>query len=110
MNKKALLSEDNQMMYNKWVSGIAKREAPADVITVDDVVNRFRNDLSGRAPRQLPFPLTLLLDFIGNIFIQTADLRRTLVDSIHYPIIKDKEKRVKAVKILNKKMKEIQDI
>lgn len=110
MNKKTLLSEDNQMMYNKWVSGIAKREVPADVITVDDIVNRFRNDLSGRAPKQLPFPLTLLLDFIGNIFIQTADLRRTLVDSIHYPIIKDSDKKVKAVKIINKKIKEIQDI
>jgi len=110
MNKKLPISEDNQMMYNKWVSGIAKREAPADLITVDDITNRFRNDLSGRAPRQLPFPLTLLLDFIGNIFIKTAELRKILVDSLHYPIIKDSEKKVKAVKILNVKIKKIQDI
>lgn len=111
MNKKVtLVSEDNQMMYNKWVSGIAKREAPSDVITVDDVVNRFRNDLSGKAPKQLPFPLTLLLDCLGNIFIKTSELRKTLVDSLHYPVIKEHERKIKAIKILNKKMKQIQDI
>jgi len=110
MNKKIPISEDNQMMYNKWVSGIAKRDAPSNVITVDDIANRFRNDLSGRAPKQMPFPLTLLLDFLGNVFIKTAELRKILVDSLHYPIIKDSERKVEAIKILNKKIKKIQDI
>lgn len=110
MSKKTFISEDNQMLYNRWVAGIAKGDAPSDVVTIDDIVNRFRNDLSGRAPKILPFPLSLLLDFIGNIFIKTAELRHTLVDSVNYPIIKESEQKLKAVKILNKKMKDIQDI
>jgi len=111
MNKKVkILSEDNSMIYNRWVSGIAKREAPADVITVDDIVNRYRNDMSGTAPKQLPFPLNMLLDLLGNIFIKTAEMRKTVVDSINYPIIKESKRKIKAVKILNLKIKKIQDI
>jgi hypothetical protein len=111
MNKKSkLLLEDNQMLYNKWVSGIAKREAPSDVITVDDIVNRYRNNLNNQAPKILPYPLNSLLDCVGNIFIKAADVRRLLIDSSKYPLIKEDKKKLKCLESLNKKMKEVQDI
>lgn len=112
MNKKfKQLNEDTQNIYNKWVSGIAKREAPADVITIDDIVNRFRNNTNYIAPRILPFPLTMLLDQIGNLFIKSAELRHDLVKSIdRSPIINESQSKKRAVESLNKKMKQIQEI
>jgi len=111
IKKLKILNEDTQNIYNKWVSGIAKREAPADVITVDDILNRYRNNQNYIAPKRIPFPLDMLLDYLGNIFTKTAELRFSLVKSIERsPIISESEKKVKAVKILNRKMKQIQDI
>jgi hypothetical protein len=111
MNKKTkMIKEDNQMMYNKWVSGIAKKEAPPEVITVDDIQNRYRNNFNYRAPSQLPFPLNNFLDFLGNLFVKSADMRRTLGHAVHYPIIKEGENKIEAIKKLNEKLNRIQDI
>lgn len=111
MNKKAkLLNEDNEMMYNKWVSGIAKREAPPEVITVADIQNRFRNNSVYRAPAQLPYPLTNFLDFLGNLFVKSADMRRSLGIAVNYPLIKEGKDKVDAIKTLNEKLNKIQEI
>lgn len=108
--KSTLLKEDNQMIYNKWVSGIAKREAPSEVITIDDIINRYRNNLNYRAPSAIPYPLTLFLDFIGNIFIKTAEIRHALGNAVVYPVYKKDPNKIKAIKNLNKKFKQIQKI
>ena len=112
MTKKfKVLKEDTENIYNKWVSGIAKREAPADVITIDDIVNRYRNNQNYIAPKVLPFPLTMLLDQLGNLFTKTAELRYDLVKSIdRSPIINESTEKKKAVEILNKKMNQIQEV
>jgi hypothetical protein len=105
-----MISEDNQMMYNKWVSGIAKSEAPSEVITVADIQNRYRNNQIYQAPTQLPYPLTNFLDFLGNLFVKSADMRRSLGIAINYPLIKEKNSRIDAIKKLNEKLNKIQDI
>jgi hypothetical protein len=111
MSKKStLIAEENQKIYNKWVSGIAKKEAPSEVITVDDIVNRFRNNSNYHAPKILAFPLTSLLDFIGNIFIKTAELRHLLGKAVGYPIFRENKTKIKAIKSLNEKLKQIQEI
>ena len=111
MGKKTrLLNEDNQMLYNKWVSGIAKKEAPPEVITVADLQNRFRNSQNYQAPKNLPYPLNFLLDFLGNIFVKCAELRRLMGSAVYYPVIKKDVNKVKALHSLNEKMKRIQDI
>lgn len=111
MNKKTkMISEDNQMMYNKWVSGIAKKEAPSEVITVADIQNRYRNNYNYQAPAQLPFPLTSFLDFLGNLFVKSADMRRSLGHAINYPIIKEEKGKIDAIKKLNEKLNKIQEI
>jgi hypothetical protein len=110
IKKTLLVREDNQNMYNKWVSGIAKREAPPEVITVADIQNRFRNDLNYKAPLELPYPLTRLLDFLGNLFIKSAELRRLLGNAINYPIYRKDSKKIEAIKSLNSKIDNIQKI
>lgn len=110
LKKNIFLREENTMMYNKWVSGIAKRDAPADIITVDDIINRYRNSLNNHAPKILPFPLSSLLDFVGNIFIKISETRRLVVDASKYPLLKEDSRKIKALESLNSKMKQLQDI
>ena len=105
-----MINEDTQNIYNKWVSGIAKREAPPEVITAADIQNRYRNGLSYTAPKALPYPLTNLLDFLGNLFVKSAEMRHSLGSAITYPVIKEKKSSVDAIKKLNEKLREIQDI
>lgn len=108
--KSTMINEDSQNIYNKWVSGIAKREAPSEVITIDDVINRYRNNQNYQAPKTIPYPLSSLLDFIGNIFIKTAELRHALGNAIVYPLYRKDKNKINAIKRLNKKFKQIQDI
>lgn len=109
MNKKyGVLNEDTKMLYNKWVRGIATREMQPEVITVDDIVNRFRNNNSQANPIY-PYPLDKMMDFIGDIFVKCADLRRTLAMSVNNPLIKDKAKKIQAVRELNNKIQKMQE-
>jgi hypothetical protein len=103
----SVLSEDSQKLYNKWVSGIATRDLQPEVITVADIVNRYRNTTD--APKKLPFPLELALDYLGDIFVKCADFRRQLQNSLVNPVVKDNAEGMKAIRELNKKMEAIQD-
>lgn len=109
MKKKyGVLNEDSKMLYNKWVRGIATRELQPEVITVDDIVNRFRNNNSQASPIY-PYPLDKMMDFIGDIFVKCADLRRTLAMSVSNPLIKDKAEKIQAVRKLNDKIQKMQE-
>jgi hypothetical protein len=105
-----ILMEDDQKMYNKWVKGIAKQDAPSQVITVDDVINRYRNTLDHNAPKQLPFGLDFLLNQIGDILTKTANIRVDLNRALRNPVIYQKKHRIDAVEKLNDKMDQIQKI
>lgn len=105
-----ILMEDDQKMYNKWVKGIAKQDAPSQVITVDDVINRYRNTLDHNAPKQLPFGLDFLLNQIGDILTKTANIRVDLSRALRNPVIYQKKHRIDAVEKLNEKMDQIQKI
>lgn len=105
-----ILMEDDQKMYNKWVKGIAKQDAPSQVITIDDVINRYRNTLDHNAPKQLPFGLDFLLNQIGDILTKTANIRGDLNRALRNPVIYQKKHRIDAVEKLNEKMDQIQKI
>jgi hypothetical protein len=105
-----ILKEDDQKIYNKWVKGIAKQEAPSQVITVDDIVNRYRNVASYEANRQLPFGLDFLLDRVGDIFVKCSNVRMDLANAMKNPVIHEHNQRVAAVKRLNEKMDKVQEL
>jgi hypothetical protein len=105
-----ILKEDDQKMYNKWVKGIAKQDAPSQVITVDDVINRYRNTLDHNAPKQLPFGLDFLLNQIVDILTKTENIRVDLNRALRNPVIYQKKHRIDAVEKLNEKMDQIQKI
>lgn len=102
-----LLREDSSKIYNKWVSGIAKRELQPEVITVSDIINRFRN-----RPEQIksfPYPLQNIVDFLGELFVQAANLRRLLSASLSNPVIKESKTKIVAVRAINEKLDRIQN-
>ena len=104
-----ILLEDDQKMYNKWVKGIAKQDAPSEVITVDDIINRYRNTSSYEAPKQLPYGLDNVLNTMGDIFVKCANLRQTLAFAMRNPVISEHVQRVNAVKSTNDKMNKVQE-
>jgi hypothetical protein len=105
-----ILLEDDQKMYNKWVKGIAKQEGPSHVITVDDVVNRYRNTASHEAIQQLPYGLDFLVNQVGDIFSKCAMVRMDCANAMKNPVIYDHTNKIDAVKNINDKMGKIQDI
>lgn len=101
------LNEDSQMLYNKWVRGVATRQLQPDVISVSDIINRFRNN--NQASKILPYPLDKVVDFLGDLFVKCADLRRTLAQGASSPLIKDSANKIRAVRELNSQIQEIQE-
>ena len=109
MKKHSVLSEDSTMLYNKWVSGIAKRDLQPEVITVADIVNRFRNRFD-QPDKPLPYPLNFMVDRLGDLFIKCAELRKKLVDSFVNPNIRDDKSKIQAIRSLNQKLNDVQDV
>jgi len=108
MKKKPMvISEDSTMLYNKWVTGIAKRDLQPEVITVNDIINRFRN--RNDASPILPYPLDRMLDFLGDMFVKCADFRRTLAKSVSNPLIGQSRAKIQAVRSLNEKIQKLQE-
>ncbi len=105
-----ILQEDDTKIYNKWVKGIAKQDAPSQVITVDDVINRYRNSLSYEAPKNLPHGLDNLLDQVGRVFAISSDIRLSLSKSLSNPVINQHKHRIAAVNKINEKIEKIQEI
>lgn len=106
-----ILNEDETKIYNKWVKGIAKGEQGSPgVITVDDIINRFRNRYGHEAPKVLPYPLNSILDIMGNIFIQSSTLRNLLGMALQYPIFKKDRIKEEHVRSINMKLEKIQDV
>jgi len=109
VNKRpSVLNEDSMKLYNQWVSGIAKRDLQPEVVTVADIVNRYRN--TKEPVRELPYPLNSAVNALGDLFVKCADMRRLMADSISYPIIKENEDSIRAIRKLNEKIAEIQNI
>jgi len=108
-NKK-ILFEDFNKVYNKWVSGIAKREAPDNVITVDDIVNKYRNANEYEAPKELPYPLDRSLPMLGDIFAKLSEYKSLIHQSAQNPLIGQNKKNIEQLKKVWLKVQTIQDI
>jgi hypothetical protein len=108
--KQKLLFEDFNKIYNKWVSGIAKRESSSNVITVDDIVNQYRNNSEYEAPKELPFPLDKSLPLLADIFTKISAYRGILEQASGNPVIKENKESLKQLQKVWKKMQTMQDI
>lgn len=109
-NNKKILFEDFNKIYNKWVSGIAKREAPENIITVDDIVNKYRNNMEYKAPQELPFPLDKSVSILGDIFSKLTDYKLIIQQSTQNPLIGQNKANINQLEKVWKKVQTVQDI
>ena len=106
-----ILEEDQTMLYNKWVSGIASRDLKGQAVTLDDIVSKYNNDVNGdKARPELPYPLTLFTDLIGEVYIKMRDMQEKINVANTYPIVKENENGKIALIRINKKAEEIKKI
>lgn len=111
------ISEDNTMMYNRWVQGIATRDLKgndimmSDLKKVADTQNYTNSDIGYpfiQCPKKLPFPLDTIYDDIAGFIIDYSNIMEKLTRSLQNPVTTGEE-RVKIQETI-KKFKQIEKI
>ena len=67
-----MFNEDTQMIYNRWVSGIATRELKGQTLTVDDLIKKFSPEGATLAPKILPYPLDKIFESLEDNFVKLS--------------------------------------
>ena len=95
------ISEDNTMMYNKWVQGIASRDLNGkpilmtDLKTVNNSQNYTNSDIGEpniKIPKVLPFPLSTIYDDMAGFLIGYSNIQEKLHKSLQNPVNTNEEK------------------
>ena len=97
------ISEDDTMMYNKWVQGIATRDLKGSNIVLSDLKqqsdsqNYTNSDIGApkiKLPKKLPYPLDTLYDDLAGLLVAYGNILEKLKKGSESPILKgdDKEK------------------
>lgn len=111
------ISEDNTMMYNRWVQGIATRDLKgndimmSDLKKVSDTQNYTNSDIGYpfiQIPKTLPYPLSTIYDDIAGFVIDYSNIMEKLTRSLQNPVTTG-EDRVKIQETINK-FKQIEKI
>jgi hypothetical protein len=115
-NKKHTLFEDLQVGSNNFM-GVGKGPGQSSMslkpgkITLMDLIKQaqdWENEM-GKAPNRLPFPLQDgLSDQLGELYVDTAQIKSKVAQSAKFSIIKDNEKAYEAVKRVHKKLSTIE--
>lgn len=115
-NQNKALFEDLQMGSNNFlgVGGSAGQSAMTlkpGKVTLLDLIDQAKDweEEMNRAPNRLPFPLQEgLSDQLGELYIDTAEIKSKVAQSVKFSIIKDNETMLKAVKKIHKKLSAIE--
>jgi hypothetical protein len=111
------ISEDNTMMYNKWVQGIATRDLNgepilmSDLKTVSNTQNYTVSDIGYpdiKVPRTLPYPLNTVYDDIAGFVIAYGNIMEKLQRSLQNPVTKGEEK--KQIELVIKNFSQIEKV
>lgn len=95
------ISEDNTMMYNKWVQGIATRDLKGNNIVLSDLKqqsdsqNYTNSDVGApnfKLPKRLPYPLDTIYDDLAGFVVSYSNILDKLQRGLKNPIVKDKDK------------------
>jgi hypothetical protein len=89
-----MFNEDTEMIYNRWVSGIASRELKGQTLTVDDLVKKFSPEGASMAPKTLPYPLDRILESLADNFVKLSDCKMICEMSKNNPLIGSKKEKL----------------
>ena len=110
MGSKKLLEEDQIKMYNKWVRGIATREQKASHVTVADLLQASGRNENDKAPLQLPFPLTHIVEDLGGLYLAADNVQAKATQTMQNPVVFESENASKSLKGFIRKCKKIKSI
>lgn len=97
-----LLSEDNTMMYNRWVQGIASRDLNGQNVTLSDLKqtadnqNYTTSDVGSpriNLPDTLPFPLDSLYNDLAGFVTNYTNITTKLTNALGNPSVNKRDKR-----------------
>lgn len=96
------ISEDDTMMYNKWVQGIASRDLKGNNILLSNLKqqqnsqNYTNSDVGApdiKLPKTLPFPLATIYDDLAGFLVLYGNIIEKLKRASDNPITNVKDKR-----------------
>jgi len=86
-----ILEEDQIAIYNKWVRGIATREQKPSHVTVGDLMQASGRNDNDKAPLELPFPLTHIIEDMGALFIASDNIEAKAKKAKDNPLVTESE-------------------
>ena len=91
MSSLKLLEEDQIAMYNKWVRGIATREQKPSHVTVGDLLQASGRNDQNRAPLELPYPMTHIVEDMGALFLAADNIEAKARKTKDNPLVTESE-------------------
>ena len=94
MGSRKLLNEDQIAMYNKWVRGIATREQKPSHVTVGDLMQASGTNDQNRAPLELPYPMTHIVEDMGALYLAADNIEAKAKQTKDNPLVTESENAV----------------
>jgi hypothetical protein len=91
MGSLKLIEEDQIAVYNKWVRGIATREHKASHVTVGDLLQATSRNDNNKAPLELPYPMTHIIEDMGALFLATDNIEAKAKQTKNNPLVTESE-------------------
>jgi len=91
MSSRKLLEEDQIAMYNKWVRGIATREQKPSHVTVGDLLQASGRNDQNKAPLELPYPMTHIVEDMGALFLAADNIEAKARKTKDNPLVTESE-------------------
>ena len=110
MGSRKLLNEDQIKMYNKWVRGIATREQKPSHVTVGDLLQASGRNDNNRAPLQLPYPLTHIVEDMGSLFLAADNIQAKADQAKNNPVVTESDNATESLNSFIKKCRKIKYI
>lgn len=110
------ISEDDKMMYNRWVQGIASRDLKGSNIMLSDLLQQadnqnYTNSDIGQPdvqlPKTLPYPLSTIYDDLAGFVIAYSNIVEKLKKGASNVATKDADKKKYELVIDNLKQIEL---
>jgi len=105
-----MFNEDTQMIYNRWVSGIATRELKGQTLTVDDLIKKFSPEGATLAPKILPYPLDKIFESLADNFVKLSSSKMLCETSKNNPLIGNKKEKLEQLEQVISKINQAQKI
>lgn len=105
-----LLEEDQIAMYNKWVRGIATREQKPSHVTVGDLLQASGRNDNNRAPLELPYPMTHIIEDMGALFLASDNIEAKARQTKNNPLVTESEDASKGLDNFIEKCQQVKKI